>query len=168
MTSPDRAGEDEVEDRPGGRVERRSDGRFELRLTPEERELVRTLPDQLREVLDDDADPALSRLFPVGYRDDPAREEEFRELVHDDLVSQRRGALDLMAGTIDAAMLEEEELLGWLGCVNDARLVLGSRLEVTEDLEPDEVDPDDPRAAPLAYYGFLTWLEVEIVEGLSA
>ena len=36
----------------------------------------------------------------------------------------------------------------WLAALNDVRLALGTALDVSEDM-PDDVDPDDPRAAHL-------------------
>ena len=42
-----------------------------------------------------------------------------------------------------------------------------SRLDVTEDEVSRRIDPGDPRAAPLALYGYLSWLEEELVAALS-
>jgi len=66
----------------GARIRRTRSGAFELRLPAGERELLRSLPSQLRSVLRSD-DPALERLFPPAYADDPGQEQEYRELVRD-------------------------------------------------------------------------------------
>ncbi|HJP65028.1 MAG TPA: hypothetical protein VKA30_01840, partial [Actinomycetota bacterium] len=55
-------------------------GRFELRLPREERDAIRGLPDQLRELLETE-DPSLRRLFPPAYEDDVPKSEEYRRLV---------------------------------------------------------------------------------------
>ena len=67
---------------------RRRDGRFEINLDPDERELVRSLLDQLRDLLLAD-DPNLRRLFPVAHADDPEAEATYQELVHGQLIESR-------------------------------------------------------------------------------
>ncbi|MDP9101698.1 MAG: DUF2017 domain-containing protein, partial [Actinomycetota bacterium] len=57
----------------------------------------------------------------------------------------------------------------WLSCLNDLRLVLGTRLQVTEDTELDPAgwNPDDPANASLAVYGWLGWVQESILECLT-
>ncbi len=147
-------------------MERTGAGRFTLRLSRTEREILRTLPEQLREALSAD-DPAASRLFPAAHPDDREREAEYRALVHDELLARRRRSLEVMEATIDADDLGEEELSAWLGSINDLRLVLGTRLEVTEESYAEDVDEDDPRAPIFALYHYLGWLEEQVVEALA-
>jgi hypothetical protein len=135
-------------------------------LTSEERDLLRSLPAQLRELLGSD-DPSLRRLHPPAYGDDPEREAEYRRMVRDDLLRDRREALDVMESTIDADTLDRDQLGAWLGSINDLRLVLGTRLEVTEDLSEEGVPDDDPRAPAFALYGYLGWLEEQLVDALA-
>ena len=52
----------------------------------------------------------------------------------------------------------------WLGVLNDTRLVLGTRLGVTEDER--ELNPADPQAGAYAMYQWLTWLQGDLVEAL--
>jgi hypothetical protein len=148
-------------------VDRRRDGRYRLRLTADERNLLRTLPAQLLAILGTD-DPALRRLEPPAYQDDPEREAEYRRLVGDDLLEQRREALRVMADTVDAESVGPEEMAAWLGALNDLRLVLGTRLDVTEELYEEGVSDDDPRAPAFALFGYLGWLEEQVVEALAA
>jgi hypothetical protein len=147
-------------------VHRTRGGRFRLRLTDEEREVLRALPGQLRDQLDTE-DPSLRRLHPPAYQDDPEREREYRRLVHDDLVRQRLQALEVMESTIDAGSLDEEQMTAWLGALNDLRLVLGTRLEVTEEMYEEGIPDQDPRAASFALYQYLGWLEEQIVSALA-
>ena len=150
------------------RVKRTRKGEFQLRLPPEERDLLRSLPGQLRELLlSGDDDPSLRRLFPPAYLGEPERENEYRRLMGDELLSSRQAALDTMEATIDAEVLDEEQILGWLSALNELRLVLGTRLDVTEDMYDEEVDPDDPRAPGLALYSYLGWLQEQVVAALS-
>jgi len=67
--------------------------------------------------------------------------------------------------TLDAPTLDAAQVSSWLGVVNDLRLVLGTRLDVTEEME--RVALDDPRAPALAVYQYLTYLLSEIVQALS-
>jgi hypothetical protein len=148
------------------RVRRTRHGRFEIRLPREEREALRALPAQLRQVLASN-DPALERLFPPAYPDDPASAAEYDRLVHEDLLAHRLSALDILEATIDARRLSEDEMTAWLGALNDVRLVLGTRLEVTEEMDPDDVDASDPRTPSLALYYYLGWLQEQVVEALA-
>src|SRR5437763_14201950 len=106
--------------RPQVRIRRTRRGRFELRLPPEERDVLRTLPGHLRELLATD-DPSLARLRPPAYAEDPDAEAEYRRLVGDDLTAARLLALDVMERTVDARELDEEELAAWLGAITALR-----------------------------------------------
>jgi hypothetical protein len=149
------------------RIRRSRRGDFQLRLPPEERALLRTLPEQLRDLLSSD-DPALERLFPPAYPDDPLRNEEYAQMVRGDLLAGRLAAVEVMEATIDAERLDEEQLSAWLSAVNDLRLVLGSRLEITEDLYDEGLPDGDPRAPAFAVYLYLGLLEEQAVEALAA
>lgn len=142
------------------------DGRFRLELPASERDVLRSLPGRLRELLASD-DPVLERLFPPAYIDDPTREAEFRELVGSDLMEGKLGAIEVMETTIDAERLTEDELLAWLGALNDLRLVLGTRLDVTEETNFADFE-GDPREALFALYWYLGDLEADVVEALAA
>lgn len=148
------------------RVMREPDGRFRLELPASERDVLRSLPGRLRELLASD-DPALERLFPPAYIDDPTREAEFRELVGSDLMEGKLGAIEVMETTIDAERLTEDELLAWLGALNDLRLVLGTRLDVTEETNFADFE-GDPREAAAALYWYLGAFEEDVVEALAA
>ena len=154
----------------GGPIRRSRRGDFELRLEPGERDILRGLPNQLRQLIENEdptSDPAMARLYPPAYLDDPIRNLEFERLAGDDLTSQRLASIDAMEGSIDADRLTEEQLLSWLGVLNDLRLVLGTRLEITEETTEDDFAPDDPRTSTFALYAYLTWLVDAIVRGLD-
>ena len=154
---------------PGRRVKRSRKGGFDLRLPESERQLVTSLVGQLRRVLTGDdvaADPGMRRLFPSAYADDAARDAEYREMVHDDLLAARLGALDVVEATVGASNVDEAQLLAWMGAINDLRLVLGTRLDVSEETAFD-ADPEDPDAPALAVYQYLSFLLESIVDALS-
>lgn len=131
--------------------------------------MLRSLPAQLRELLGSD-DPALFRLAPPAYAspDDEELESEYRRLMGDDLLESHKASLDVMETTVDRERLTEDELHGWLGALNDLRLVLGTRLDVTEDLDVGAVAAHDPRQPVFALYHYLTWLQDEAVSALSS
>jgi Domain of unknown function (DUF2017) len=142
-------------------------GAFHLDLTPEERTAVADLAASVRTLIQAE-DEDVKRLFPDAYRDDPAASADYRSLVHDDLVQGRLDAIDTVTATREAERIDAEQLGAWCGALNDVRLVLGGRLGVTDDLYERGIDPGDPRAPQLALYGWLTWLQGEIVEALAA
>jgi uncharacterized protein DUF2017 len=148
------------------RIERTRGGEFRLRLTRRERALLRSLAAELRARLDEDAgDPALRRLFPPAYEDAEAQ-SEYSRLTGDDLLAGRREALRLLEDAPDR--LDEPQLYTWLRGLNDLRLVLGTRLDVTEDTFDEGIDVTKPRGRDLAVYAYLSWLEEQAVEALAS
>ncbi len=152
---------------PRSVVRRIASGEYALRLSEAERDLLRPLPSQLRELLGSN-DPALRRLSPPAYPDDQAKEAEYRDLVGDDLEIHRRNALEVMEATIDSRRLDEDQMTAWLAALNDLRLVLGTRLDVTEELYEEGIPQRDPRAPAFSIYLYLGWLEEQIVEALAS
>ena len=143
---------------------------FEIRIPPNEREVLAAVPEMLRSLLSesDRDDPAVKRLFPAAYLDDGPAAAEFDAVVRDDLLEQRFAAIDTMERTLGAERLSEEELAAWLAAVNDLRLVLGVRLAVTEESTPEDftADPETERAFGL--YAYLSYLEEDVVRALSS
>ena len=149
-------------------MERAADGGVELRLTREERALLTGLAGELLVLLEGEpGDPALRRLSPPAY-DDEQDEDAYRELMGGELLAGRREALELIARTAEQERLSLEEADAWLRALNDLRLVLGTRLDVKEDTFLEELRPEDPRAPALAVYGYLSWLQEQLVAALSA
>lgn len=149
------------------RIEQDGKGGYRLRLPDEERELLRSLPAQLRDVLRSD-DPSLRRLFPPAYADDREADDEYRRLMRDELLGGKLAALHVVEQTAGADHLSAEELEAWLGALESLRLVLGTQIDVTEETYADTLDPRDPQAPALALYGYLSWLQEQAVDALSA
>ena len=148
------------------RIKRTKKGDFELRLPSEERTVVRSLVAQMREILTEDADPGLRRLYPTAYAEDAELDEEYQRLVHDDLLARRLAAFETVETTLDAERLDEEELGAWMGALNDIRLVIGTKLDVSED-PSFEISDDDPDAPAYAIYAYLGWLLEQVVDALN-
>ena len=118
-------------------------------------------------------DPGLARLFPDAYSGDSEQEraaaQEFRRYTEVDLRAGKRGNAQTVLAMLQpvqdaggALVLTREQADAWLGTLNDLRLVLGTRLEVTEDTDLDPA-PGDPRAQALHVYGWLGWLQESLL-----
>lgn len=147
----------------------RDGGGFALRLSPGERDLLRGLCGQLRDLLqegDTIGDPAVKRLFPPAYPEDPLRNLDFERDAGGDLAAERLAAVDVVETTVDAERLSEDEVMAWLGSVNALRLVLGTRLEITEETSEADYPEGHPDRDVFGIYLYLTWLESAIVDAL--
>lgn len=140
------------------------------------------------------SDPALARLFPDAYGgpDAPGEsgkpEEELRELSSEfrrftemDLRSGKREDALTVVRTLDALSpvgdggavltLTADECLRWLRSLNDLRLTIGTRLEVSDEDQGEEGSlyrlPDsDPRKPMVMAYLWLGALQETLVETL--
>lgn len=149
------------------RVRRRGEGRYQIRLRPNERALMAELIAQLREqLLASTDDPPVRRLFPPAYVDDAERDAGYQVLTRDELLEHRLEALDVVERTLDGSSLDEAEMSAWMSTLNALRLVLGTRLDVDE--EPRDLDEADPEAPAYAVYEYLGWVLSQVVDALSA
>ena len=117
-------------------------------------------------------DPAVLRLFPDAYapdHPDDAAAGDFRRYTEADLRSGKRAAAEAVLAAVPtgggAVLLDRDDCDRWLGCLNDLRLVLGTRLEVTEETEMDDVAEDDQRL--YAVYGWLGWAQESLLSCLT-
>lgn len=112
-------------------------------------------------------DPALARLLPDAYLDDPAAANEFRRFTERDLRERKaQNARTVLAALeANARELSDDDVPAWLGFLNDARLTLGVRLGVTEDNHEElaALPADDPRSGVVPIYDWLTWLQDSLV-----
>jgi Domain of unknown function (DUF2017) len=149
------------------RIARAENGDIVLRLPEHERALLRGIAVSVRDRLAaEDDDPVLRRLFPPAYTD-PEREAEYRELTRGQLLTGRERALEVLETTVDRESLSAEEADAWLRALNDMRLVLGTALDVEEDLDWEAIDPENPRAPEYAMYGYLSWIQEQLVEATA-
>jgi hypothetical protein len=145
--------------------------RFTVRLSRGVRGLLVELCRQSRALLeaeDPSSDPAVSRLFPPAYPDDPLQNLEFETNLGAAPRSGKLEALDVVERTATASTLTEDELHAWIGVVNDLRLVLGTRIEITEEATDEDFPADDPRHETYRVYQFLGYLLQELLQGIGA
>jgi hypothetical protein len=128
------------------------DGGVDVELPTELRELLVNVARQMREVLTDDeyADsPALARLLPTAVPDDPMESLGFEQLMGQAIRDGKVEAATILEATAFQDRLSDEETLAWLRCLNDVRLMLGTHLNVREDLDIETFmrDPATEHAA---------------------
>ncbi|MEU1851847.1 DUF2017 domain-containing protein [Streptomyces sp. NPDC019990] len=136
------------------------------------------------------ADPVLKRLFPDAYSDPEqpaaprdaeeqrAHSAEFRRYTENDLRAGKRDNALVVIRSLDAlasasageggAVLElsVEESQRWLGALNDLRLAIGSRLEITDEDDTEflyRLPDDDPRKPMVMAYLWLGGLQETLV-----
>lgn len=136
------------------------------------------LVEQFLELLDDSSDvpltsdPAVARLVPDAYRDDPEAAADFRSITQGELLQRRRSdaesvladvlhdgerlSLDRLDPTAAAMTtmtirLSDERASAWLRTLTAIRLVLASRLGIAHE---NDHDPTDPRFGVYEWLGF--------------
>jgi Domain of unknown function (DUF2017) len=118
-------------------------------------------------------DPVLARLLPDAYRDDPEASGEFRRYTESGLRSGKTAAARTVLATLPATggriRLSEPEAQAWLRALNDVRLALGVRLDVTDDFDDQvaNMEADDPRMPYIGVYQWLAFLQETLVRALS-
>ncbi|HKB30982.1 MAG TPA: DUF2017 domain-containing protein [Streptosporangiaceae bacterium] len=117
-------------------------------------------------------DPALARLLPDAYPDDPGASGEFRRYTEKDLraakIAAARTVLDTLPEGGGRIRLSQPQAEIWLRAINDIRLALGVRLSITEDMyeEMGRIKPDDARYTVLAVYDWLSGTQESLVHAL--
>ena len=123
-------------------------------------------------------DPVVDRLFPDIYPEKPEDSAEFRLYTEGEL---KTGKID-QAGAILAALpndgpgevrLDDEAAEAWLRAINDARLAMGTRLDIQGDTDlGDELDdavlhdPASSRVFQLSVYAYLGYLQESLLNAL--
>lgn len=128
-------------------------------LEPGEVAVLRGVPGMLRPIIEGDlsGNPDAERLLPSASRDDPKVAAAFREMAQDQLVRAKLDAIDRFEDAISSPPaggssrkwtqeLDAEAIATWMTVLNDARLVIGTRLNVTEEIYSDPSDEvfEDP------------------------
>ncbi len=123
-------------------------------------------------------DPVLGRLLPDFYRldpDQPTQEDmdsaaALRSLHEPELLDAKLGVAEVVLQTLGPqggeVRLSLEQADAWLSAINDVRLALGTALDVQDDM-PDELPEDDPRAAHIGVYHWLTYLQESLVQAMT-
>ena len=112
-------------------------------------------------------DPALARLFPDGYTDDEHASADFRRFTEQDLRATKIAALATVRENLNdwtgKSTVSAQQAQDWLKALNDLRLVLGTRLEITDEVETD-FEADEPG---IHLYNYLTYLQGTLIDSLT-
>ena len=111
-------------------------------------------------------DRVLARLLPDFSTDDGELSAGMRSLHEPELIEAKDAAAALVLDTLPEAggrvELMPEQADAWLAALNDVRLALGTALDVSEEM-PEDLPADDPRAAHLGVYHWLTFVQDSLV-----
>jgi len=116
-------------------------------------------------------DPVLLRLLPNAYAD-PEAASDFRRYTEPQLRGSKqrnlrlvREQLTVLVDENHGGVIEELDADIWLKAINDLRIALSIRLEITEDsFETFELLPDeDPQKSVYAVYFWLGWLQENLL-----
>ncbi|MHB8512419.1 MAG: DUF2017 family protein [Actinomycetota bacterium] len=153
---------------------RKRGGSIEMRVGEAEAEILGQVVGELRDQLSmPDRPQHLWRLFPPAYKDDANAQAEYARFTEGDLANQRLGALESVSAALSRGRtkhgawittLDEDDVHALLGVLNDARLALGTRLDVTEELDEESVDQSNEFA--FSVYQYLGWLQSFLVDAL--
>ncbi|MFF7153741.1 DUF2017 family protein [Streptomyces sp. NPDC008139] len=117
-------------------------------------------------------DPALARLFPSAY-EETADAAEFRRFTENDLRARKREDALAVLRALDAGgpliRLTADEARQWLGTLNDLRLSIGARLEVSEDERSElyHLPDEDPRKPLMLAFQWFGLLQETLLEALT-
>ncbi len=141
-------------------------GGVDVELPDDVRDLLASLARQIAELIDDPeavGEPGLERLFPPASIDDPMEALGFEQLMGDAMRAGKRESAAVLRATAHATHLDAEETLAWMRCINDIRLVVGTRLNIREDTDVEAMFEDELMEQAAVTYLALT----ELVEMLA-
>jgi len=159
------------------------DGGIGAELEPSEAALISQLAGQVADLLAPSefvsTDPAMIRLLPDAYADDPEAADEFRRFTADELSERKvRNAATVMSDLVDVAtaegpieiLLDPESVQAWVRSLTDIRLVLAVRLGITNDSDAgwDEESENEELLVLGEVYDWLGWVQDSLVTALEA
>ncbi len=147
---------------------RRDGERIRIALDDDERALLQRLSGEMAELLaQPDDHPALVRLFPTAYPDDPEAETFYRLMARDELAERHRTAMAALTEAMSAETLDPGQAESLMRAINQMRLVVGTQLGIASDDDDMLPDRDDPMAPMASLYHWLGWLLELTIEALS-
>jgi len=149
------------------KIKRRRSGDYSIELYDWQREVLAALITQLRDLLLDGSSETLRRLYPTAYPDDAKANGAYNEIVHDQLLASRLDAFDVLESQLDSDLVSADDLDQWLRALNSVRLVVGTRLDVSEQDDPSTIEDDDPDRDLWVVYHLLSEMLALVVDALD-
>ncbi len=163
-------------------ISKKKKGGWTLRFPAGEVTDLESLPGKLRQILQkpDFGDKVVARLFPQAFPNNEQAEAEYQELLREDLLQRKLEGIEAVEKTLKKRRkgkslsfvpmvqvdLTDEDLTLWLGFLHDMRLVIGTRLDITDESWGEDVDLDHPQAEELLMLHRLAYLEEVIIQAL--
>ncbi|GAA4288900.1 DUF2017 domain-containing protein [Georgenia daeguensis] len=133
------------------------------------------------------SDPALARLLPPMSHDDPALSSELRALTEGSLRAGKVSRLEVVWRELAAPAVRPGAVVvragqegRWLAALTDVRLVLASRLGISDEADAERVydraqgegpaaedEADEVTDALATMYAALTWWQESLLEAMS-
>ncbi|MBG01408.1 MAG: hypothetical protein CL470_03975 [Acidimicrobiaceae bacterium] len=144
-----------------------TNGSYKIEITDWQKELFRNLIEEVSEIISDRENPLGNLLFPIAYQNDIDANSEFDSLTKGDLEESHLSALKILEEIPEVGEVSEETLLKVMQAINILRLVLGTRLDITDEDTPIEIAEDDPDRSFWLIYHLLGENLSRIVDLLS-
>ncbi|GHD08467.1 DUF2017 domain-containing protein [Zhihengliuella salsuginis] len=121
------------------------------------------------------SDPAVLRLLPDAFRDDPEASSAFRAMTERGLRQRKIAALRGATMALESAHIELDEPAAqrFAAALNDVRLVLAERLEIRSDADSERVHDVDNWADAESVddylalvYNFVSWVQESLMQAL--
>ena len=151
-------------------LRRRRNGSFAWNLGANERRVLAEVASEFRQHLTTESpssDPSLQRVFPPAHPDDPIAELEYERGSGGALLVTKLEQLETLERCIQTKTLSEEDVLACMRAVNDLRLVLGTRIDITEESTPADFVDDPASASTFELYAYLSWLVESMIDALG-
>jgi hypothetical protein len=153
-----------------GLIRRRGDGRFEWKLGTNERRVLGRVASDFKDLLatqTPSSDGSLQRVFPPAHPDDPIAELEYERTSGGALLASKMEQLETLERCIGERTLSEDDVLACMRAANDLRLVLGTRIDVTEGSTPADFVGDAEIESTFELYSYLSWLVESMIDALG-
>jgi len=153
-----------------GLLRRRDDGTFEWKLGKNERAVLTRVASEFRDLLAREtpsSDASLQRVFPPAHPDDPIAELEYERTSGERLLAAKLKQLETLERCVGKKVLGEEDVLSCMRAANDLRLILGTRIDVTEESTPANFVGDPETEATFELYAYLSWLVESMIDVLG-
>lgn len=145
------------------------------------------LPDLLDSVGAAEGDPALSRLTPSAYPDDPEAQEEYGRMINPELEREREADRRILgnllaarqraagsekrerkSGMSETTVLSQEETESLLRVMNESRLTLAARLQIEDDAWEKMPERPNEEAPAMMLLRYLTFLQEALIDALTS